>query len=145
MKIKTKDRILQTALHLFNTKGLAKVTLRTIAQEMGISQGNLNYHFKKREELIEGLYYQLVERFDQLFELAETAEFQLSYLLPITQQTMELLYAYRFLMLDFVQVMRAHPEVRQHFQELGQRRTQQFRMALMVLEGQGMIRAEQSR
>ena len=60
----TKDRILDTSLELFNSLGLSKVTLRTIANKMGISQGNLNYHFKKREEIIETLYFQLVQNID---------------------------------------------------------------------------------
>ena len=53
----TKEIIINTALKLFNTEGLSKVTLRTIANKMGISQGNLNYHFKKRDDIIEALYF----------------------------------------------------------------------------------------
>jgi len=41
-----------------------KVALRPIANEMGISQGNLNYHFKKRDEIITGFYYELVQQVD---------------------------------------------------------------------------------
>ena len=61
----TKGTILNTALKLFNSQGLSKVKLRTIANNMGISQGNLNYHFKKREDVIETLYFRLVENINQ--------------------------------------------------------------------------------
>jgi hypothetical protein len=36
---KTKEKILDTALRLFNQEGLANIKLRRIATEMGISQG----------------------------------------------------------------------------------------------------------
>ncbi len=141
--MKTKDRILATALELFNTRGLATVTLRTIAGEMGISQGNLNYHFRKREDLIEQLYFQLVAQFDKLFEPMELSTFDLATALRINQRTMELLYAYRFLLLDFVQVMRAQPRVREHYQALGQLRREQFRAGFGLLQAQGLIRPEE--
>ena len=41
----TADRIADTALRLFNRKGYASTTLTEIAAEVGISQGNLTYHF----------------------------------------------------------------------------------------------------
>ena len=62
--MKTRDKILQTALNLFNQHGVPNVTLRRIAAEMFISQGNLNYHFKHREDIIEALYFQLLETFE---------------------------------------------------------------------------------
>ncbi|HED09125.1 MAG TPA: TetR/AcrR family transcriptional regulator, partial [Caldithrix abyssi] len=64
----TREKILHTALTLFNRQGLPRVTLRAIAKEMGISQGNLNYHYKKRDEIIEALYFQLVARIDMEME-----------------------------------------------------------------------------
>ncbi len=140
--MKTKDRILQMALLLFNERGLSQVTLRTIANEMGISQGNLNYHFKKREDLIEGLYYQLVARFDELFALPAVGDLDFRMVLAINRQTMDLLYAYRFLLLDFVQIMREHAALRQHFQELGALRTQQFQDAVAILVAKGLMRSE---
>jgi AcrR family transcriptional regulator len=39
--MKTRDRILEKALDLFNREGLAKISANRIASEMGISPGNL--------------------------------------------------------------------------------------------------------
>ena len=41
----TKHKILKTALDLFNKEGLDQVSVRRIAVEMNISDGNLRYHF----------------------------------------------------------------------------------------------------
>ena len=47
----TADRIADAALRLFNQKGYASTTLTEIAGEVGISQGNLTYHFPTKLDL----------------------------------------------------------------------------------------------
>lgn len=51
-----RERILDTALALFNAEGEACVSTVDIAAVMGISPGNLYYHFKGKEAIIEALY-----------------------------------------------------------------------------------------
>ena len=55
-KVKTRDRILQTALALFNEEGEAQVSTVEIAAVLEISPGNLYYHFKGKEAIIEALF-----------------------------------------------------------------------------------------
>jgi len=55
-KEKTKDRILRTAQALFNNEGEAQVSTVDIASVMGISPGNLYYHFRGKEVIIESLF-----------------------------------------------------------------------------------------
>jgi AcrR family transcriptional regulator len=62
--MKTKDKILETALELFNTSNTQAATTNHIAAAMGISPGNLHYHYKNREEIIFSLYERM---FDELF------------------------------------------------------------------------------
>ncbi|WP_309676508.1 TetR/AcrR family transcriptional regulator, partial [Pseudomonas sp.] len=52
--MKTRDRILECALQLFNQKGEPNVSTMEVANEMGISPGNLYYHFHGKEPLILG-------------------------------------------------------------------------------------------
>src|ERR1051325_32375 len=54
--MKTRDRILECALQLFNEKGEPNVSTMEVANEMGISPGNLYYHFHGKEPLILGLF-----------------------------------------------------------------------------------------
>lgn len=140
---KTKNRILDTALRLFNEKGLSQVTLRTIASEMGISQGNLNYHYKKREDIIVALYFQLIEKIDARMEQSKSEKVDLSVLLDTSELIMTSLFEYRFILLDFVQVMRENEVIKKHFLELSNRRKDEFLFLFNALEKDGVMRKEQ--
>lgn len=65
-KIKTRDRILKTALALFNQEGESQVSTVDIASVMGISPGNLYYHFRGKEVIIEALFDDFEEEIRQV-------------------------------------------------------------------------------
>jgi len=54
-----KEQILEVARKLFNEKGTQASTTNHIAKAMGISPGNLHYHYKNREEIIRLLYIKM--------------------------------------------------------------------------------------
>ena len=53
--MKTKDRIVATALSLFNEAGYSAVTTAALAERLGISEGNLWYHFKTKRALLDAI------------------------------------------------------------------------------------------
>lgn len=137
---KTQERILETALILFNEYGADNVSTRQIASAMGIAQGNLSYHFPRKEDIIAALYDKLVATLNAHIsevetDIAEHGEF--SAVLQSVTMTFSILYEYKFFMLDFVSIMRNNPAIKKHFQELQLIRRQQFAgiRALMVQKG----------
>jgi len=138
--MKTRDKILYTSLDLFNRFGVPNITLRRIASEMGISQGNLNYYFKKREDIIEALYYQLLETFNTEKARLDHEEMDLNFVLDSTRTGMEALFRYRFLMIDFNQNMRENPKLHEHFIQLEQVRKQTYLYAFTIAIEKGIMR-----
>jgi AcrR family transcriptional regulator len=50
--LKTRDRILEAALALFNQEGVSALSAVDIAASLGISPGHLYYHFKGKPEIV---------------------------------------------------------------------------------------------
>ena len=53
--MKTKDTIIATAIDLFNIHGTKAISTNHIAKEMGISPGNLYYHFRSKNDIIRSI------------------------------------------------------------------------------------------
>ena len=53
--MKTKDKIIATAIDLFNIHGTKAISTNHIAKEMGISPGNLYYHFRSKNDIIRSI------------------------------------------------------------------------------------------
>jgi len=144
----TKEKILAKALTLFNEKGAETVTTRQIAMSLNMSQGNLCYHFPRKEAIIIALYEQLVKKFDDLYlkfskiqEDKNSSPFQ--YFLTIIEHTNQYFVDYKFLMLNFVQIMRWHPSIKKHYQTLTTQRTQQNIELFSFFQQIGLLKKEQ--
>jgi len=58
----TKSEILDSALRILNQSGLSGLSVRAVAQDLGLSPGNVSYHFRKKESLVAALATRLAER-----------------------------------------------------------------------------------
>jgi AcrR family transcriptional regulator len=54
-KMSTRDRILDVALDLFIEKGYDKVSLREVAERVGVTKAALYYHFASKDEIFRTL------------------------------------------------------------------------------------------
>ena len=57
--MKTRDKIIDTAIQLFNEQGTKAVSTNHIATAVGISPGNLYYHFRNKEDIIRAIFEQM--------------------------------------------------------------------------------------
>ncbi len=89
----TKQKILDTARGLFAEHGYNGVSMRDIAAALNISVGNLTYHFKKKEELIEAIVLALQKSYTPV-SVPHTLD-ELERLLAHIQKSQEL-YAFYF-------------------------------------------------
>ena len=148
----TKEKILAKALTLFNEKGVETVTTRQIAMSMNISQGNLCYHFPRKEAIIIALYKQLVEKFDNLYLAFSSPQnskkadilpkLDIATFIKMIQLTNQYFVDYKFLMLNFVQIMRSHPSIKTHYQALTVQRNEQTMDLFQTFQAAGFLKIE---
>jgi len=141
--MKTKERILAKALELFNSEGLKEVTLRKIAVALEMSQGNLNYHFKTKSELIAALYFDLVAHMDREMEKIAQDQALLPLIFESSWVSMKTLYDYRFITKDLYAVLDADPDLKKHYLGLQGLRKQQYMQLFSHMIQQGLMRPEE--
>ncbi|MPN63027.1 hypothetical protein SDC9_210781 [bioreactor metagenome] len=68
---RTAERILQSSLALFNRFGEPGVSTNAIAADLGISPGNLYYHFPAKDDLINALFAQYEQALQPVLQAAD--------------------------------------------------------------------------
>ena len=97
---KTKDRILHISLQLFNERGERSVTTNHIAAELGISPGNLYYHFRNKQEIIKELALQYQKETLEMLALPPERPLTTSDKVQYFQVLSNQLWVYRFIHRD---------------------------------------------
>lgn len=119
---KKKKLILEAARTLFNEKGFHQVTIRMIALKLNMSSGNLNYHYKKREDIFEALYFEMVSEFDKRIKEVPTIEVSIAQIRNDIEQSMIRMIAYQFFWTDLYHLLTVSDSVKTHFQEVYKKR-----------------------
>lgn len=61
------SEILKGAQHVLISEGLANLSTRRVAEELGISVGHLAYYFPSKEELLQAIIESVIESYDAEF------------------------------------------------------------------------------
>lgn len=93
--MKTRDRILLTSVELFNKNGVVAVTTNHIAKEMGISPGNLYFHFSNKEDIVRHLFKIMCDKTYQLWDQQKDDQ-GLADPIDVIEKNFELFWEYRF-------------------------------------------------
>lgn len=138
--MKTRDRILARSLDLFNAEGAPAVTTNAIAAELGMSPGNLYYHFKNKQQIIEPL----LRRFDDVlgsFASAPESVHELDDLWLALHLLFENINAYRFVYRDSDYLMREFPPLAQRLHRMTLAQLATLRQVYLGLARRGVMRA----
>jgi AcrR family transcriptional regulator len=133
----TRQRILDTARELFNERGLHRVGVRDIARAVGMSPGNLGYHFPTKDDLVAALVLEL-HRLNARTVFAELpASFSLLGLYRAAVWAMRNILRYRFIQLSYVDAMTVSAELSEMETTLWvkRRRRNQTMMDLLARSG----------
>jgi AcrR family transcriptional regulator len=128
---RTAERILDTTLDLFNRLGEPNVSTTLISAEMGISPGNLYYHYPAKEGLITRLFERYELALTELLRAAdEVRDVEDAWL--FFHMLFELIWAYRFLYRDLNELLSNNRKLETQFPFVLQRKT---RAVQAVLDG----------
>lgn len=137
--MKTRDRILKASLQLFNEQGERNVTTNHIAAELGISPGNLYYHFRNKTDIIYSLFIQyraLVDRYLRVpRDRVLTIEDQMFYL----ESVFDGLWYYRFFHRDLEYLLTTDERLRMDYREFTFQCLAEVRAVLQGLEDAGIL------
>jgi AcrR family transcriptional regulator len=130
---KTRERVLDTSLALFNELGAPNVTTNHIADAVGISPGNLYYHFRHKEDIVTGLYDRYEAALGEVIGSTEGGSGAADDLWLLVHLAFEVIHDFRFIHRDLSELSAAYPAVRARFKrglEQGIEQTTQYCRAL---------------
>lgn len=96
----TKQRIIDTSLTLFNELGFGNVTTARLAEALGISEGNLWYHFRTKTDLVAVHQDALFELIQERFEEIEKVDNVLESFIVFNRRMVEEMITYQYLYRD---------------------------------------------
>ncbi|MGY1409287.1 MULTISPECIES: TetR/AcrR family transcriptional regulator [unclassified Luteimonas] len=137
----TRQRILDCALVMFNTQGEPTVTTNHVADELEISPGNLYYHFRNKDDIIEQLFTRYEARMDEVLTPPDGRLPGLEDIWLQLHQVFECIWEYRFLYRDLLEILSRSRRLRTRFARILKRADDRARTVMQGLLQAGVIRA----
>jgi AcrR family transcriptional regulator len=117
-KRRTRERILETALRLFNDFGEPNVTTTVIADEMGISPGNLYYHYHNKDEIVDALFADYEKEIEPLLNVPGNRPHEAEDVWLYLHLLFEIIWKFRFFYRDINDLLTRNRLVETHFQRI---------------------------
>jgi len=126
---RTAERILEVTLELFNRFGEPNVSTTLISAELGISPGNLYYHYPAKDELINSLFDRYERALNELLNASDgVRDVEDAWFFMHT--LFELIWQYRFLYRDLNDLLSKNRRLETHFQAVLKNKTRAVKAML---------------
>lgn len=120
-KSKNRDRILQSSLELFNVQGERSVTTNHIAAHLGISPGNLYYHFRNKQMIIAELFARYEAGVDGFLQLPEGRALTIEDKTVYLEALLSAMWDYRFLHRDLEHLLSSDDQLAERYRLFAKR------------------------
>lgn len=111
MTTDTKTRILDAALTLFNERGTSNVTTNHIAEALGMSPGNLYYHYRNKAEIVRGLFARITGEWATNYAVPPGTMPSIEMMETMVAGNFAIQARYRFFFRDLTLLLNADPEL----------------------------------
>lgn len=115
---RTRERILELSLHLFNEFGEPNITTTVIAEEMNISPGNLYYHFRNKDDIVNSLFAQFEAEIGAMLAISANRRSNIEEVWLNLQRMFELVWQYRFFYRDLNDLLSRNRVLELHFKQI---------------------------
>ena len=126
---------------MFNEQGEPNVTTNHIADEMDISPGNLYYHFRNKDDIIEQLFARYEERMDAALVAPESRLPELEDIWLQLHLVFECIWDFRFLYRDLIDILSRNRRLRMRFARILKRASESSVEVMRGLVRAGIMRA----
>jgi AcrR family transcriptional regulator len=138
--MKTRDKIIQASIELFNEQGERNVTTNHIAAHLAISPGNLYYHFRNKEDIILSIYEEyarslLLETLPKVSADLKPLDSLVLYMDSVFQTTMK----FRFFYSNLPVLLDKNPVLREKYVEVQQSISERVSQLLISLRASDFI------
>jgi AcrR family transcriptional regulator len=141
----TRDRILKAALQLFNEQGTGAVSTNHIAAAIGISPGNLYYHFRNKEDIIRALFERLFSQWNETYQLPSNRVPALTDFERLIASNYQLIWDYRFAYREMATLLNNDIYLQTKYQDLRKRGYAGFNELLEAFASSGVLTLPASR
>ena len=114
-KLRTKDKILQASIELFNQQGERQVTTNHIAAHLGISPGNLYYHFRNKEDIVRQIFKEYAKLLDNRLQPPTRPSEALDALAQYLDVVFELMWRFHFFYANLPDILSRDPMLQQDY------------------------------
>lgn len=138
---RTAERILEAALDLFNRFGEPNVSTTAIATQLGISPGNLYYHYPAKEGIVNALSQRYTDRLRALLQTArDTRDMESGR--ALLQALLAQVWEYRFLYRDTSDLLSRNRHLEGLFRQVLEDKVHALREMLQALRAAGVLDIE---
>ena len=137
--MKTRDRILEVSLLLFNEEGEAQLSSVDIANALEISPGNLYYHFKGKDAINRALFDRFEEEMRVILRGSKGGVASLEDNWVYIYILLEEIYDFRFFYRDLAGLLARYPDLAVRFRSLVAGKRQMIARILSDLERLGLL------
>ena len=138
---RTAERIREVTLALFNRFGEPNVSTTLISAELGISPGNLYYHYPAKEELINSLFNRFEASLNELLNASDGVR-DVEDAWFFMHSLFELIWQYRFLYRDLNDLLSKNRRLEMHFQSIIKNKSSAIRSLLDGMNRSGAMQID---
>jgi AcrR family transcriptional regulator len=139
----TKEKIIHTSISLFNEFGERSISTNHIASHLGMSPGNLYYHFKNKEDIIRHIFALYRDHLNTHFKPIHNDDDAFSHLSDYLDSLFDLMWRFHFFYDNLGVILARDSQLKQDYIDFQSVLLGQVQRIVIGLRDSGMIEIDE--